>query len=363
MELSICIIVKNDEVALEKCLKSLAPYEVEIVIVDTGSTDKTKKTAKRYTDSVYDFKWCDDFSKAKNYAVHLAKNEMVLVLDSDEWIESLDEKELCKLMQKNQGQIGRIQRVNLLEKDGIPQDNKEWIHRIFSKEHFMYEGKIHEQVISKRKQEYLTYQAPITIMHTGYLGTKEKLEAKAKRNLTLLLLELKEEEEDPYILYQLGKSYYMISEYQKACEYFAEGLEFDVNPELEYVNDMVETYGYSLINSKQYEEALLFENIYDQFGDTADFQFLMGLIYMNNEMFEKAIEEFEKATRCIHSRVIGVNAYLAWYNIGVILECLGYKEKAIVYYEKCGSYEKSLERLAFLSEELRILNKNPESLL
>jgi len=351
MELSICIIVKNDEVALEKCLKSLAPYEVEIVIVDTGSTDKTKKTAKRYTDSVYDFKWCDDFSKAKNYAVHLAKNEMVLVLDSDEWIESLDEKELCKLMQKNQGQIGRIQRVNLLEKDGIPQDNKEWIHRIFSKEHFMYEGKIHEQVISKRKQEYLTYQAPITIMHTGYLGTKEKLEAKAKRNLTLLLLELKEEEEDPYILYQIGKSYTLLKDAQMACTYFSKALSFDLNPKLEYVTDMVESYGYALLSANRNKEALAFEQIADTFSDTADFVLLMGFIYMNNEMFDLAVAAFVKATTIERAKTTGANSFLAYYNAGVVKECLCDVDNACRFYKKCGNYQPALARLAVIESE------------
>ena len=149
----------------------------------------------------------------------------------------------------------------------------------------------------------------------------------------------------PYLLYQLGKSYYMLGEYGVACEWFAQGLSFDLNPELEYVIDMVETYGYALINSGQEQTALFFENIYDEFGKSADFQFLMGLIYMKNARFTEAVREFEKAAGHAECRAQGVNSYRANYNIGVIYECLGKKEEALAYYRKCGGYAPAEERI------------------
>ena len=115
----------------------------------------------------------------------------------------------------------------------------------------------------------------------------------------------------------------MAEEYQSACGYFSRGLSFDLNPGLEYVIDMVETYGYALLNSGRPKEALQFEQIYPEFGNTADFQFLMGLIYMNNACFNAAVSEFEKAARQTSCKTSGVNSYAAYYNIGVIYECLG----------------------------------------
>lgn len=149
----------------------------------------------------------------------------------------------------------------------------------------------------------------------------------------------------PYLLYQLGKSYYMMGEYGSACGWFAQGLSFDLNPALEYVIDMVETYGYALINSGQEQTALFFENIYDEFGKSADFQFLMGLIYMKNARFTEAVREFEKAAGHAECRAQGVNSYRADYNIGVIYECLGKKEEALAYYRKCGGYAPAEERI------------------
>lgn len=108
---------------------------------------------------------------------------------------------------------------------------------------------------------------------------------------------------------------------------------------------MVETYGYAMLNSDQAANALFFENIYEEFGNTADFQFLMGLIYMNNARFEDAVSEFLKATKHSASRNVGANSYMAFYNIGVIYECLGRADEAKRYYEMCGGYEPAERRL------------------
>ena len=66
--ISLCMIVKNEEKKLERCLSSYAPLMDEIIVVDTGSTDKTKEIASRFTDKIYDFEWINDFSAARNFA-------------------------------------------------------------------------------------------------------------------------------------------------------------------------------------------------------------------------------------------------------------------------------------------------------
>lgn len=372
MRLSVCIIAKNEEKNIERCLKSLQPFEVEIVVVDTGSVDSTKEIAFRYTDCVYDFIWCDDFAAAKNFAVSKASNPYVMILDSDEYIMKFNPTGVEKLLYQHTGEVGRIKRHNFFSRKGIEQENIEWINRIFVRSEFHYEGRIHEQLTAKNGNAYRMYETPIEIGHTGYdLPEKERRE-KAKRNISLLELEIKRKleergrtsvEEDaqiqladqnkeegpiPYLLYQLGKSYYMTEEYQTSSVYFSQALCYDLNPRLEYVIDMVETYGYALVNSGRAAEALMFENIYDEFSENADFQFLMGIIYMNNERFMDAVCEFEKATKHKECRGKGVNSYMAFYNIGVIYECLGNIEQAKMYYRKCDGYSPACQRLSVL---------------
>lgn len=352
--LSVCIIVKNEEKNIARCLQCLKPHGFEVVVVDTGSTDKTKEVALQYTEHVYDFVWCDDFAVAKNFAISKATNPYVMVIDSDEFLEPLEVERLYQMIKNHPRAVGRICRRNVFTRNGQEQENQEWINRVFPKDKYCYEGRIHEQIVVKDNDDnYETYQTPVVIEHTGYDLTLKERKEKANRNYTLLIQELerleKEESESkqiPYILYQLGKSCYMAEEYEKACEYFSQGLSYDLNPKLEYVIDMVETYGYALINSGQAQTALLFENIYEEFGNNADFQFLMGLIYMNNARFEQAVQEFLKATKHSQCRNKGVNSYSAYYNVGVIYECLGKKEEAITYYRKCGEYEPAKKRLA-----------------
>lgn len=345
MNLSVCIIAKNEEQNIEKCLKKLSGYGFELVVVDTGSTDRTKEIAAKYTDKLYDFVWCDDFAKAKNFAILNASNDMVMVIDSDEFMESINISELEKLIKNNPKAVGRICRKNIYFQNGSKMESVERINRIFSKSLYEYQGKIHEQLVSRDSKEYKTYNSPIVIEHAGYLLSEEDRKRKARRNMTMLLKELEENGDDPYILYQLGKSCSFMGEYSEACEYYSRALSYDLNPALEYVIDMVEAYGYAMLNSNQAAYALSFVNIENEFGNTSDFQLLLGLIYMNNEMFDKAVESFQKAVSLKKARTVGTDSYLANYNIGVVYECLGDVEKALKYYRLCGTYSQALNRI------------------
>ena len=88
-KISVCIITKNESEKLKKCLKQLMGYGFEIVVVDTGSTDDTVVMAKKYADKVCYFSWCNDFSAARNYALTLASNDIVMMIDSDEYLQEI----------------------------------------------------------------------------------------------------------------------------------------------------------------------------------------------------------------------------------------------------------------------------------
>ena len=89
--LSVGMIVKNEEKHLEKCLSALKKLldnvPSELIIVDTGSTDKTKEIALKYTDKVYDFEWINDFSAARNYGLEKAVGEWFMFIDADEYLD------------------------------------------------------------------------------------------------------------------------------------------------------------------------------------------------------------------------------------------------------------------------------------
>lgn len=347
MDVSVCVITKNERENLERCLKSFSGLGFELVVVDTGSSDDTIAMAKQYTEAVYTFAWCNDFAKAKNYAVSKAKNDVVFIVDSDEYLDGIDLEKIKGQYQAEPQTIGRIKIINQIDQNGEKREIEEYVSRIFHRRYYHFVGRIHEQLKAKNGSAAgKAVRLPAAVQHTGYLLTERERLQKADRNIALLEDELKKTGDEPYLLYQLGKAYYMKRAYSQAYESFLRAMEFDLDPRQEYVIDMVECSGYAMLNSGRAEEAMGYEALYDEFGNSADFQFLMGLIYMNNGAFEKAVAEFEKAAIQPAAKMQGVNGCLSYYNIGVIYECLGDKVRARHYYEKCGTYERAKLRLS-----------------
>jgi len=84
MTVSVALIVKNEEGTLARCLESLHGGVDEIIVVDTGSDDATKSIARRYTEQVFDFIWCDDFATARQFAFDRATGDWIMWVDADD---------------------------------------------------------------------------------------------------------------------------------------------------------------------------------------------------------------------------------------------------------------------------------------
>ncbi|OXL86384.1 glycosyl transferase [Paenibacillus sp. SSG-1] len=95
--ISLCMIVKNEEHTLERCLSSVSRAVDQIIIVDTGSTDGTRETARKFTDDIHFFDWIDDFSAARNFSFSLATCEYILWLDADDILLEEDQIKLIRL--------------------------------------------------------------------------------------------------------------------------------------------------------------------------------------------------------------------------------------------------------------------------
>lgn len=351
--ISVCIIAKNEEKRIEKCLSSIKPYGFEIVVVDTGSTDRTKEIAGKYADRMLDFVWCDDFSAARNFSLHAASNNWIFMLDCDEWIKKIDVEELNYFRKHLSNSVGSVSRENIVTENGIPVlNNTDNTERFFDRRLYHYTGMIHEQLTPKRGTEITAYLLQTTILHTGYDMTDEERAAKYTRNFTLLKKQLEGEPENPYLYYQLGKSCEIIEDYATACDYYSKGLSFDLNPELAYVQAMVVSYGNALLRTGQQETALGFESIYDAFSPLADFVYLMGNIYKENQMYEQAFEQYQRAIGIPLCRQEGANSFLPVYQTGEICEILGDIPAAMSCYQQCRNFAPAVKRL----EILRSLN-------
>lgn len=108
ISISLCMIVKNEEDVLERCLESVKLIADEIIIVDTGSTDKTKEIACKFTNKLYNFEWIDDFAAARNYSFSKSTKEFVMWLDADDIILSDDIKKFIELKKSLDSDIDTV---------------------------------------------------------------------------------------------------------------------------------------------------------------------------------------------------------------------------------------------------------------
>lgn len=161
---SVCMIVKNEEAVLARCLDSLRDIADEIIIVDTGSTDATKQIASNYTEKIYDFIWIDDFAVARNEAFAKATMEYIYTADADEVIDEENRQRFLILKQTLLPEIEIVQMkyANQLEFNTTYNYDAEYRPKLYKRlRTFRYTDPVHESVVLKP----VVYDSDITILH------------------------------------------------------------------------------------------------------------------------------------------------------------------------------------------------------
>lgn len=172
--ISLCMIVKNEEQVLERCLDSIADLMDEIIIVDTGSTDMTKEIAARYTSNIYDYVWNGNFADARNYSFSKANCQYIYCADADE---VLDEENRARFRLLKKGLLPEIDIVqmyycNQLSYNTIYNYDKEYRPKLYKRlRTFTWFNPIHEAVAL----EPVIYDSDIEIQHkpTGFHASRD----------------------------------------------------------------------------------------------------------------------------------------------------------------------------------------------
>ena len=219
MLLSIVMMVKNEEKYLDKTLSSLQnlmnDINSELIILDTGSTDKSIEIARKYTDKVYFEKWNNNFADMRNISISYANGEWILVLDADEVLINYDK--LKKFFNSNLHKRYNSATIEIKNIANISGDRYSMVSilRLFKNEkNFVYYGAIHE----KPKYKEPIYNNIVSVDHYGYMYEDEEIkQLKYKRNINLLLNELKNDQYDAYTNYQLGKTYMSLNINEALC--------------------------------------------------------------------------------------------------------------------------------------------------
>lgn len=351
--ISICIIMKNEEKNIGNCLQALTAHGFgpngtygEIVLVDTGSTDRSIEIAGKYLPKIHHFEWISDFSAAKNYAAGCAQNDWIISIDADESMQSFDADAVQEFMLLHKDHIGSLHFIITSEENHMTTKGNYRLGRMYHRKHYHFTGPIHEQLTPiDRSHPYASCPLPVSVFHNGYAEDPQTLSQKAARNNEILFRELEKAPDNPYLYFQIGQSYMLCRDMEAAYEWFGKGLAYDIDPKLEYAQMMVIGYGECMLATGREQEALSLLSVYDDFCDTPEFIFLIGQIYMNNNMYLKAYTEFLKCLSMKPNRTEGVTTFFAYHNIAVINEALGNRDMAIEFYKKAGDYPRSKERL------------------
>ncbi|MCM1056585.1 MAG: glycosyltransferase family 2 protein [Firmicutes bacterium] len=162
--ISLCMIVKNEEKLLRRCLDSVADLVDEIIIVDTGSDDGTKDIAAEYTEQIYDFQWIDDFSAARNFAFSRASKEYIYSADADEVLDEENRRRFRQLKETLLPEIEIVQMKygNQLQFNTVYNFDEELRPKLFKRlREFVWEAPIHETV----RLTPVVYDSDIVIRH------------------------------------------------------------------------------------------------------------------------------------------------------------------------------------------------------
>lgn len=340
--ISVCIIGKNEEKNIEKCLAPLMSYDFEIVYVDTGSTDRTKEIAAKYTNNIYDFVWINDFSAARNFSLKKASRDYALILDCDEYLTDLNLKGLCAALSAHPEGVGQILRNSYTGNKLGENISVERIDRLFDLRRYHYIYTIHEQVADIRTgaTDYERYPVPVTVDHVGYMSTSEEKRKKAERNNLLLFQEIERNPLEPYFYFQAAQSYNLIDDYENACLYYKKAFSLPLNLDNLWVHVMANNFIAACIQTSREEEALaLYIPVYNDYAMDPAFLCSMASLYLNLSPPQpmKAMMEFVKVLQSPVSLTGEDLTGAAFYGMGYSNELLGNLPAASSFYEKAAA--------------------------
>ncbi|WP_130858690.1 glycosyltransferase [Gracilibacillus phocaeensis] len=340
MQISLCMIVKNEEEVLRQCLDSVAPICDEVIIVDTGSTDKTKEIAQDFTEQVIDFEWIDDFSAARNFAFSQAHGDYILWLDADDMLEKEDQEKLRQLKAELDGTEDAVSMLYHIAFDeyNTPTFSYRRNRLVKREKNFQWIGPVHEYL-----EVYgHIISSDIAVAHRKSDKTKDSVPK--DRNLKIYEKRLKQGEKfSPRDLFYYANELKDHRLFQKAAIYYREFLATKkgwIEDEIRACINMAACYR-SLGNPEKEIESLVMSITYDV--PRPEVSCRIGDLYKEKNKFEKAIIWYRLAVDVDISDSQGFyqQSYATWYPHLQLCVCywqIGDQDRAIEHNSKAKTY-------------------------
>ena len=343
--ISLCMIVKNEEAVLARCLESVKDVVDEIIIVDTGSTDTTKKIAQQYTDKVYDFEWREDFSQARNYSFSKATKEYQMWLDADDVITKENKNKILKLKEDLDSNIDI---VTFKYNTHFDKDNNPILTstrgRLFKREkNYLWNDPIHEYI---ELIGNIYYANDIFVSH-------KKETSSTDRNLKIYQNQIKNGKNlSPRSLYYFARELKDHQRYEEAIYYFEQFLDGNLG----WIEDNIAAcYNLSLCYKALGQHEKAFHSLLRSFeydSPRAEITCEIGYYFMNKNNYSKALNWFLLSTNLEKPNSLGfiLNDYWGFIpniELSVCHYKLGNIEKAILYNETASKYKPNSDAVLY----------------
>lgn len=358
--ISLCMIVKNEEEVLANCLSSVEEICDEIIIVDTGSTDRTKEIASKFTDKIYDFTWIDDFSAARNYSFSLATKDYILWLDADDVILPEEQKKFKKLKKNLNSNIDAVSMNYIAATDG--NGNPTFHYRrnrlVKRSKGFKWIGPVHEYLAVHGN----ILEADISIHHKK---REKKVDTQSiGRNLRIYENRIKNGEEfSPRDLFYYANELKDHKQYNKAIIYYQEFLDGKKG----WIEDNIRACiymadCYARLGEKENELMALFKTFnYDEPRSEACCR--IGDIFQARKDFKTALFWYQLAVKMKHKKTGGFHhtSYTTWYPHLALCVCywqLGNVGESIKHHELTKQYIPNDPKVLYNEEFFQSYLKN-----
>ncbi|MCP3776245.1 glycosyltransferase [Paenibacillus sp. MZ04-78.2] len=353
--LSLCMIVKNEEKVLKRCLESVQGLVDEIVVVDTGSTDRTVEIAREFTSHVYFFEWINDFAAAKNFSIRHAGSRWILNLDADEFLqdvniekvryelENLPLSESTAFILPIYNFTGTINSGKVLNSSGA---------RLFPNHpDIEFRSPIHEQLYWKHGElRFLEY--PLIIYHTGYLEETKLEKNKSTRNMSIFNDLLKKKTLDTYETFTLANEYMIMRDYKKAIYYY-EKVYKKAEKRQDWYPHCVERMITAYTELDRYKEAYaLIEESVKLWPGYSDLHCFKGLLLDKLGFYKEAVTELSQSIE-IAELSNGRQYWILSPNNGTTLP---YSKLADIYFEQYKDISKTVYYLT------KLVQSNPKDI-
>lgn len=332
-KISLCMIVRNEEKNIDQCLERVIPFVDEVIIVDTGSTDNTIEICKRKNIEVYQIPWENDFSKARNYSIGIAKYDWILCLDADEEV-VIEDLNAFKESLTNDQELFYVQ-LQHYETHNIDNLNNSYISyhfRLFNKSTpLTYEGKIHERLHITKEMRY-SINNFIKINHFGY-GKDDKKE-KYIRNLTMLLEDLNKTPNNAWLNYHIASELFQQNEISSAYKMINRALCLCITDNCKPPAMFYKLKYELLLYSRTTENVLeSLEKAILLYPDYIDLYFYKGVMLERTGNYTEAINTFQycMASNTINFEylyLVGVTSFLSSYHIYLCYSYLHMEKEA-----------------------------------